>query len=238
MPGTSIPVAKADSTSTIERWFQTRTWRQTPLTVAGANAAACCVVFSDAAGLSDEIVKQLRSSGNQVITVIPGESFARTSDEKYQIQASARADYDALLADLEERGRHPQKFIHLWSMRAESTTISLEQALNFSFYSLLFLAQALGDQDLKKIEIAIVSYRLQSVLGETPTSRCVRPCLVLQVILKEFPEMGVVRSISTWTPIASIVRPPRSSASFLLDGRLRRRLSRRVNAGLKVRNAP
>lgn len=191
LPGTSIPVAKADSTSTIERWFQTRTWRQTPLTVAGANAAACCVVFSDAAGLSDEIVKQLRSSGNQVITVIPGESFARTSDEKYQIQASARADYDALLADLEERGRHPQKFIHLWSMRAESTTISLEQALNFSFYSLLFLAQALGDQDLKKIEIAIVSDRLQSVLGET-IHEPVRATLLgpAKVILKEFPEMG------------------------------------------------
>jgi acyl transferase domain-containing protein/thioesterase domain-containing protein/NAD(P)-dependent dehydrogenase (short-subunit alcohol dehydrogenase family) len=184
-------ISKPADQDGINDWFQRRSWRRAPLRAGPAGAPTCCVVFLDPLGLGQEIVKQLRSAGNEVIVVVPGESYARLGEEKYAIQPGARADYDALLADLEERGRAPRKFVHLWSMLVEPVRASLDDALNFSFYSLLFLVQALGDQDLKKLDLLIVSDRLQSVSGESITNP-VRAALFgpAKVALMEFPEIG------------------------------------------------
>ncbi len=80
--------------------------------------------------------------------------------------------------------------IHLWSIPAEPSRLSLEDKLDLSFFSLLFLAQAIGDQDMTGVDIAVVSDRLHSVLGE-PVLNPVSATLLgpTRVIPKELSEI-------------------------------------------------
>ena len=120
--------------------------------------------------------------------MVPGKSFARLGSDEYAIQPGVRDDYDALFGELQKRGDAPEKILHLWSVCGRSPLASLEEALNLSFYSLLFLAQVLGEQDLLALRIGVVSDRLQSVSGE-PITEPVRAALLgpTKVMLKEFP---------------------------------------------------
>jgi thioesterase domain-containing protein/NADP-dependent 3-hydroxy acid dehydrogenase YdfG len=142
-----------------------------------------------------------------VIVVVPGQLYAHVTDEEYVIQPGVRDDYDTLLADLEKREISPQKFIHLWSMRGGSSLLSLDEALDLSFYSLLFLAQALGDQDPTRLDIAIVSDRLHSISGE-PITEPVRATLLgpAKVILKELPGIGC-RAVDVNLGVGGIGQP-------------------------------
>ena len=149
---------------------------------------ACWVVFLDPNGLGQQITVQLRGAAHEVVEVTPGSDYKRTGRTEYTIRPGVREDYDALLADLIKRKITPQRIVHLWSVRTESSQLSLDDKLDLSFYSLLFLAQALGDQDMSGIDIAVVSDRLHSVNGE-PVSDPVWATLLgpTKVIPKEFP---------------------------------------------------
>jgi thioesterase domain-containing protein/NAD(P)-dependent dehydrogenase (short-subunit alcohol dehydrogenase family)/aryl carrier-like protein len=149
------------------------------------------MVFLDRTGLGKEIVSKLEDAGHRVISITPGETYSSVSDEEYTIRPGVREDYDALFTDLEKCRISPQKFIHLWSVRGEAPVPSLDEALDLSFYSLLFLAQVLGDQDPTKLDIAIVSDRLQSISGE-PIADPVRATLLgpAKVVVREFPGIG------------------------------------------------
>jgi acyl transferase domain-containing protein/thioesterase domain-containing protein len=187
LAGPSEPSSASPVRETTDRLFQRRIWKQTALPAVARPESAAWMVFLDPAGLGKQIVSQLARAGEDVISVSPGKSFQRLNRDEYTIRPGVRADFDALLADLEKRKTSPTKIVHLWSVRDGSSQPSLDEALDLSFYSLLFLAQALGDQDLSELDIAIVSNQLQSVSGE-PIAEPVRAVLFgpAKVIPKEF----------------------------------------------------
>src|ERR1019366_7486272 len=82
----------------------------------------------------------------------------------------------------------PTRILHLWPVTGGTVGRSLDQTLDLTFYSLLFLAQAWGDQDLGAVEMACVSNGLQSVSGENVVEPA-RAALLgpVRVIPKEFP---------------------------------------------------
>jgi acyl transferase domain-containing protein/thioesterase domain-containing protein len=197
---TSTPRAEQKETEPngkahIDRWFYQRAWRRTEPPAGRSGEPACWIVFHDPIALGEQISRQLRGQGHAVVEVTPGRKFKRSRDGRYTMRPGAREDYDALIADLSERNISPRRIVHLWSIRDRNSRPSLEDSINRSFYSLLFLAQALGKDDRSGIDIAVVSNRLHSVLGELivdPVS-----ALVLgptQVIPKEFPGI-ICRSI-------------------------------------------
>ena len=106
----------------------------------------------------------------------------------YAIRPGVRDDYDELLKDIVKHEHPPTRILHLWPVTAATAGRSLDQTLDLSFYSLLFLAQAWGDQDLGAVEIACVSNGLQSVSGENVVEPA-RAALLgpVRVIPKEFP---------------------------------------------------
>ena len=140
-----------------------------------------------------------------------------------------RDDYDALLADLASRRVSPEKIIHLWSTADNTHKLSLNEKLDRSFYSLLFLAQALGAQDITGIEIGIVSNCLHRIHGE-PAADPVCATLLgpARVISKELPGMnfrGIDVDLSAQGPapaahqiIAELCTPYRDSVVAIRRG--------------------
>jgi len=171
-----------------------RKWAQTELPAAVSLEPVTWMIFMDSMGLGTQISLQLSGAEHQVIEVRPGKTFSRVGKGKYLIRAGHRADYDALLADVGKRVKSPTKFIHLWSIVDDSTR-SVDETLELSFFSPLYLAQAVHNYDLFGVDIAMVSNRLQSVSGE-PLIQPVRATLIgpISVIPQEFPGL-VFRSI-------------------------------------------
>ena len=183
----AVPVAKAAQS---ERWFHRRVWKKSPAEKTAFADHACWLLFLDETGLGREISSQLKTSGHEVLEVVVGDKYKRRGAGSYAIRPGVREDYDELLKDIVKREHPPTRIIHLWPVTAANDGRSLDQALDLSFYSLLFLAQAWGDQDLGAVEIACVSNGLQSVSGENVIEPA-RAALFgpVRVIPKEFPEV-------------------------------------------------
>ena len=165
------------------------------------------LIFLDAMGLGAKIVKELARTGHTVISVRPGERFAKTGRFGYALQPASGGDYKQLLEALVRAGNMPRRILHLWSLAAPdsppSNSAMVELTETLSFHSLLFLAQAIGAQDLSEpITLAVVSNDLQSVAGEPvhhPERAVVMgPC---KVIPKEFENIRS-RSIDVAVPKA------------------------------------
>ncbi|HEX9112550.1 MAG TPA: SDR family NAD(P)-dependent oxidoreductase, partial [Terriglobales bacterium] len=171
-----------------EQWFHRRVWKKSPAEKATPPNHECWLLFLDETGLGSEIAKQLKTAGHEVVQVVVGDKYKRTRAGSYVIRPGVRDDFDELLKDIVKHEHPPTKILHLWPFTSATVGQSLDQTLDLSFYSLLFLAQAWGDQDLGAAEIACVSNGLQSVSGENVVEPA-RAALLgpVRVIPKEFP---------------------------------------------------
>ena len=100
--------------------------------------------------------------------MVPGSSFDRRGEHAYSIRPDVRADYDALFKALRERGLQCQQIVHLWTVTAilqSSSNTDQGEMLKRGFYSLLALAQALGNSGLEHSAISIVSNEVHDVIG-------------------------------------------------------------------------
>ena len=130
------------------------------------------LVFVDVAGLGARISDRLRAAGHQVIEVHPGDAFGRTGEGRYVLAPERGRDgYDALVRDLVARGTVPTRVAHLWLVTDRETfrpgSSFFHRNQEQGFYSLLFLAQAMADENLPTpIEITVVTSGAAQVRAE------------------------------------------------------------------------
>jgi acyl transferase domain-containing protein/acyl carrier protein len=143
---------KIDKKPDVADWFYVPSWKQVPLaplaragSPAPAAAAPGWLVFCDGCGLGEALADRLVQAGGRVIRVVPGDRFERRADGVYSVDPRRREDYGALFAALDGQraaGERWSRIVHLWSVTRDA--VGLEAALDRGFYSLLYLAQALG----------------------------------------------------------------------------------------------
>jgi len=160
----------------IADWFYIPSWQRStlPRSFNSDNqilSRQCWLVFLDECGLGAKIVTRLEQASQDVITVSIGQAFTSHNDRSYTLNLEQPNDYDALLNALHSLNKIPTMIVHLWRVTAnnfaESTLEHLDELQSLGFYSLLFLTQAIGKQNLTaKIQIAIVSNNMQAVIGE------------------------------------------------------------------------
>ncbi|MGA2671641.1 MAG: SDR family NAD(P)-dependent oxidoreductase [Terracidiphilus sp.] len=169
-------------------FFYRRIWRPAPLSLPSAHEPGCWIVFCDSLGLGDQIAAQLIADKQDVISVSAGSRYKQSKKDRYTVRPGVREDYDALVADVIRSGKSFSKILHLWSVAPEGEEAPLEETLNRSFHSPLFLAQALAAQDLASIDIALVSNHMQQI-SEEPVRNPARAVLLgpARVIPKELP---------------------------------------------------
>jgi acyl transferase domain-containing protein/thioesterase domain-containing protein/NAD(P)-dependent dehydrogenase (short-subunit alcohol dehydrogenase family)/acyl carrier protein len=159
-------------------------WRPAEAEAATRDQCGPWLIFQDDIGLGATLIETLRRRGEDCAAVTAGDRYDRTSSGDYQINPRSRTDYDRLLNDLSDRGQPPRTIVHLWSvvdgtfdsiLRADpaEALAPIEEA---SFYSLLYLAQAVGAMDpTAAIEIGVVSNHLQGVSGDVSGDAIFRP---------------------------------------------------------------
>jgi acyl transferase domain-containing protein len=153
-------------------WCYTPIWKQAirpPLDAAivRGEQALTWLVFVDRCGIGEQLARRLQSYRQSVITVTPGAGFAVLGANAYRIDPAQRDNYAELIASLGRQGQRPQRILHCWSVAESGDATGWEEAQSRGFYSLLWLAQALGDQaDSTPLHISVVSSAMQSVLGD------------------------------------------------------------------------
>ena len=130
------------------------------------------LVFVDDAGLGAALVARLRDLGHSVVTVRPGDAFARDGEGGYILSPERGRDgYDALIRDLVARGLAPARIVHLWLATARESfrpgSSFLHRNIEQGFYSLMFLAQAMAEENLPRpIHVTVVTTGAAQVRGE------------------------------------------------------------------------
>lgn len=180
-------------------WFHVPVWKRSgPLSPAQTTSrltqSACWLIFADTCGISARVAEALHIHGQQVVLVNKGEAFSRIDDDTYTIRPAESSDYDALFKHLQSINRLPEHIIHMWNVTGERhsslTAADLDTAQQLSFYSLLSLAQALGNLHPSPAAIAlnVLSSGLHEVIGADQDSpekaTLLGPC---KVIPKEYP---------------------------------------------------
>ncbi len=207
----------------IADWFYAPSWKQStlPQLLQQTDLAAQksrWLVFIDEWGLGEQIVKRLEQEHQEVLKVKVGETFAQISEGIYTINPQQPQDYDALLAELISRNQIPQIIAHLWGVTpnvphtefigtTQSETEFFEKSQARGFYSLLYLAQAIGNHNLTDaIQIGVVSNNLYEVTGsEVLIPEKATVLGAVRVIPLEYPQISC-RSIDIVLPESESVQ--------------------------------
>jgi amino acid adenylation domain-containing protein len=158
-------------------WFYTPVWKQSrrPVSLPGiapAETPESWLLFLDRQGLGEALARRLEAAGRSVVRVFEaacGEAFSQRP-AGFTVAPGRRADYDALFdAVFHAGGRPPAHVLHLWNVTAGPADGDVDAALDRGYYSLVFLAQALGRQSvIDPIAITVVSNGLCEVTGDEP----------------------------------------------------------------------
>ncbi len=162
--------AKAPSAEAVQNWLMktedTEEWSYLP--VWKPTYAACdfdvqgqledvpqevWLVFEGDTGLAAGVTARLRAAGHTVITVRLADAFARTGDHTYILPPErGREGYDSLIADLANRGLMPTRIVHGWLVTGDEAhrpgSSFYHRTQEHGFWSVLYLAQALGDEGI------------------------------------------------------------------------------------------
>jgi acyl transferase domain-containing protein/acyl carrier protein len=121
--------------------------------------------------------KENGSDSDGDVTVVKiGDSFARHQDGSYTIAPAQENHYETLIEELQSTGKIPDRIVHLWNLSPAldenqepvKENERVEKSLDLGFYSLIYLAKALGKQPLnREIHITVLTNGMQEVWGET-----------------------------------------------------------------------
>jgi len=161
------PAPPPGRTADLTDWFYLPVWKQSlppvPPPRGGTERGSRWLIFGDHRGLGAAIAARLRQEGHQVITVTTGEGFRHLADDSCALAPGCRAHYDALL---KEYGV-PEEILHLWSVTGHGSAEEPTDLRARGLYSLLFLAQALGERDVRRpLRLRIVTDGLWAVGSE------------------------------------------------------------------------
>lgn len=165
-------VAQNGKNPRIADWFYFPGWRQIlkPMGMASVSPMTW-LIMHDAYGVGEELARRLREAGHSIVDVMMGPSYTITQAQKYVVNPQNREDFSLLLADLAVNHQYPQRIVHLWAIQPNPTNYSPDEryknAQSAGFFSLLFLAQAIGEQARSEpLHMYLVSNNVYAVLGD------------------------------------------------------------------------
>ncbi|WP_460930945.1 SDR family NAD(P)-dependent oxidoreductase, partial [Oleiagrimonas citrea] len=148
---------------------------------------SCWLIFADANGIGNALAAAVKPLGIKSVLVRQGKAFSVAEDGSLTVRVSEQDDYAAVLKELKQRKLTPHRIVHLWATERCKDDLNglLQEQLDRGFYSLFYLAQAVGERlSDTPIELCIVASDLEPVLGtETihPAKATLRgPCKVIR----------------------------------------------------------
>ena len=146
----------------ITEWSTAPSWCHRPLALASAIPEQHWLILLDDTGLGQALATQLRQAGQSVLTVQRGTTCQQHSAEHWSLHPTRAADYATLWQALPQQ---PDHIVHLWNLTETHTDTNLTD----SFYSFIYLAQAIGQAASSvPATLHIIANHLVNVQGQDP----------------------------------------------------------------------
>jgi acyl transferase domain-containing protein/thioesterase domain-containing protein/acyl carrier protein len=178
-------------------WFKEPRWIQQGILDA-SDRPCTWLVFHGREPLGQSLVQRLREAGNKVITVEPGDMFARIGEQQYTIAPEAGGvGYQELVDALADADLLPDRIFHGWLLTSDESfrpgSSFFHRNQEHGFYSLFHLARALSKAGAteRPLQIVVVANGVQSVAGE-PLEHAAKATVLgaCAVIPREFPQVA------------------------------------------------
>ncbi len=168
------------------QWLYTPSWNRSPRPLdrvfpqENGDGVRRFLVFVDEPGLSVELADALqkkaadggKENAVQVTYVRRGPAFSQGGEEQFTLNPGDAAGYDALISQLKKENRLPHHILHAWNVTGD-TPVSGDAAgfdslyLENGFYSLLYLAQAIGKEGIgEAVNLTVLADGLHEVNGD------------------------------------------------------------------------
>lgn len=180
----------------IADWFYLPNWLQVdglpqPGILEKIPANGKWLIFAAEAELCSLFMRNLKAAGQQVNTVFIGQEFTTISENIFTINPGDRSDYDLLYSHLAAANQLPDQIVHFWNyseLTEPNAKFSFEEYQSFGFYSLLFLAQAIGKANqTQPVQITVVTSHVHQITGTERLTPDQAPLLgACQVIPQEY----------------------------------------------------
>jgi NAD(P)-dependent dehydrogenase (short-subunit alcohol dehydrogenase family)/acyl carrier protein len=180
----------------LDNWFYVPTWERTPFPSETHREShpqdAFWLIFADRYGGGRRLKAKFDELRLEAAFVRFGDQFSHRSDGSFELNPETLDDYLKLFRELEGRAPGCINIVHLGSVTKDDKESPRASNQNFGFYSLLHIAQAVGELNVSiPIKIGIISNRLHEVTGEErldpEMATVLGPC---GVIPKEFPNIN------------------------------------------------
>ena len=179
-------------------WLYEPMWRRTAQRRI-VPVEAVTLIFEDLEGIGATLADTMRTQGRRVITVRAGRRFRALDDGNFEINLHAPEDYSRLIATLGDRDQMPGHIYHLWLVTG-GRRHDVAALQNLGLFSLIFLAQALGERETDPIAIAVISDGIQRVSDEDGLEPAKATILgPSRVIPREYPDISL-RSVDIRLP--------------------------------------
>ncbi|MFQ4145486.1 type I polyketide synthase [Chlorogloeopsis sp. ULAP02] len=175
----------------ITDWFYVPSWKRVPLVKTKEINHSNSLIFVDEYGVGSQLIQQLQQLGQNVIAVKVGKKFNQIDSNTYAINPAQVDNYHKLLQQLQKQGKIPKSIIHSWSF-TQSQNLSWEVTQNLGFYSLIYLAQAIGQQQISDtIQLLVIANHLHDITGNEKFSPEKNTILgACKVIPQEYPNVS------------------------------------------------
>ncbi|HSR69774.1 MAG TPA: amino acid adenylation domain-containing protein, partial [Acidobacteriota bacterium] len=179
-PSDASPTRLPSKVTDVSKWFYLPSWRR----AAPAGLSACSrrrrelwkpgthwLLLGDEDGLGEEVNRQLFERELKTVLVRPGDSYERSTANRFRIDPGSSDDYSRLFKELGEEGIQPQVALHLWSLTKghddSSPMDGLQSSLLLGFESLLGLVQGFRQcHPAAPLHIEVVCNGIKTVSGE------------------------------------------------------------------------
>jgi len=175
----------------LDEWFHVPIWKSSlPAADSERNPVPgrVCLLLTRGRAVENCIGSRLAEEGFEVIRVRPGDRFIPDGPDGYLVNHKNPADYDALLRALEDSGRSPALIVHCWALGPQAADAASgatpSAALDYGFYSLLFLSQAIErhgfDRPMRlKVVVNGIAEIAQDELSRPENALALGACLVM-----------------------------------------------------------
>jgi len=176
-----LGASQLDRKKELRHWFYLPSWKRSLLPDPGMaqrlkdeGQTLNWLFFMDDCGIGAKMVQFLIQAGHHVVTVVMGSGFAHLEQNAFALVPGKDEDYATLLNWLEKEEKLPQRVVHLWNVTAAETPgwgstwneEKIQHYLDMGFYSLLYLAQAIGKKNIKEeMRITVFTNRALEATG-------------------------------------------------------------------------
>lgn len=185
----------------ISKWFYIPSWKRSmpPIYDKAGLKKLCWLIFIDKCGFGNKIVNCLEQNDQNYIIIRHGDNYRKITRDSYEINPGKKEDYGILLNDLRLDGNIPDVILHLWNINKDNNKElinSWEETKIYSFYSIIYLMQALLDiRNVRPLQIGVISDNMQRIFGESYLNPGKATLLGLCKVIPQEYENVVFRSI-------------------------------------------